>query len=29
MNQDLEVKFHISEILKIVQQLSPDNSVEL
>ena len=29
MKQDLEVKNRVREILKIVQQLSPGNSVEL
>jgi len=29
MKQDLQLKSHIREILKIVQQLSPGNSVEL
>ncbi len=29
MKQDLEVKSRVKEILKIVQQLSPGNSVEL
>jgi hypothetical protein len=29
MNQDLELKSRIKEILKIVQQVSPGNSVEL
>ncbi len=29
MKQDLEVKSRVREILKIVQQLSPGNSVEL
>ena len=29
MKQDLEVKFRIREILKIVQQVAPGNSVEL
>jgi hypothetical protein len=29
MKQDLEVKFRVREILKIVQQVAPGNSVEL
>ena len=29
MKQDLEVKIRVREILKIVQQVSPGNSVEL
>jgi hypothetical protein len=29
MKQDLEVKFRVKEILKIVQQVAPGNSVEL
>ena len=29
MKQDLEIKFRVREILKIVQQVAPGNSVEL